>query len=93
MQAPQVGESLNLFLMGLPAGGKRHPEGIAASVVFNPQLRVLTNEQELDWEGCLSVPGMRGLVPRFLKLELTGLDRDGRAFEMVLEGFPARVVP
>lgn len=90
--APQVGEGLSLFLMGLPEGSARHPEGIALTVVFNPKVKFIGSEKELDWEGCLSVPGLRGQVPRFLKLELSGLDQNGKAFDRIYEGFPARVV-
>jgi peptide deformylase len=90
--APQVGEGLSLFLMGLEAGSPRHKDGIPFTVVFNPKVKFLGDEKELDWEGCLSVPGLRGQVPRFLKLELSGLDEKARPFTRVYEGFPARVV-
>lgn len=90
--APQVGEGLSLFLMGLPAGNPRHEEGIDFTVVFNPKVRFLGEEKALDWEGCLSVPGLRGEVSRYLKLELSGLDEKGRKFTRRYEGFPARVV-
>lgn len=90
--APQVGEGLSLFLMGLPEGSARHPQGIELTVVFNPKVKFLGSAQELDWEGCLSVPGLRGQVPRFLKLELSGLDQHGKAFSRIYEGFPARVI-
>ncbi|MEK7858101.1 MAG: peptide deformylase [Elusimicrobiota bacterium] len=90
--APQVAEGLSLFLMGLPAGGSRHPDGIEPTVVFNPTVRFLGTEKLLDYEGCLSVPGLRGEVPRFAALELSGLDRQGRAFTKEFTGFPARVV-
>lgn len=90
--ANQVGEDLSVFLMGLQEGGKRHPEGIPLTAVFNPEVRFIGSETETDWEGCLSVPGMRGMVERRLKLELSGLGADGKPFKRVLEGFPARVV-
>jgi peptide deformylase len=90
--APQVGESLRLFLMGLNAGSPRHPDGIELSVVFNPVVTFLDEETELDWEGCLSAPGLRGQVLRHKKLELSGLDAKGQPFTRVYEGFPARVV-
>lgn len=90
--ANQVGEGLSLFLMGLASGGKRHPDGIPLTAVFNPEVRFIGSETETDWEGCLSVPGMRGMVERRLKLELSGLGLDGKPFKRVLEGFPARVV-
>jgi peptide deformylase len=88
----QVGEDLSVFVMGLPKGAKRHPDGIAPTVVFNPQVRPIGGETEEDWEGCLSVPDLRGRVVRHKKLELSGLGLDGRPFKRVYEGFPARVV-
>jgi len=90
--ANQVGEEVSLFLMGLTEGSKRHEEGIPLTVVFNPEVRFIGKETDLDHEGCLSVPGMRGQVERFLKLELSGLDHKGKAFTKLYEKFPARVV-
>ncbi len=90
--ANQVGEGLALFLMGLAPDSPRHPAGIELTVVFNPSVRLIGAETETDWEGCLSVPGLRGQVERHRRLELSGLDRHGRAFARVYEGFPARVV-
>jgi peptide deformylase len=90
--ANQVGQGLSLFLMGLPEGSTRHPEGIVMTVVFNPVARFLSEEIDLDWEGCLSVPGLRGQVPRYRKLELSGLDQHAQPFTRIYEGFPARVV-
>lgn len=90
--ANQVGEGLSLFLMGLAQGGARHPQGIETTVVFNPEVRLIGDEKESDWEGCLSLPGLRGRVERHGKLELSGLDRAGKPFKRLYEGFPARVV-
>jgi peptide deformylase len=88
----QVGEDLSVFVMGLPKGTKRHPEGIALTVVFNPVIKPIGDEFEEDWEGCLSVPELRGMVRRHKKLELSGLGLDGKPFKKIYEGFPARVV-
>lgn len=88
----QVGEDLAVFVMGLPKGTKRHPDGIELTVVFNPEIRPIGDETEEDWEGCLSVPDLRGPVVRRKKLELSGLGLDGKAFKKIYEGFPARVV-
>jgi peptide deformylase len=88
----QCQEDLAVFVMGLPKGTKRHPDGIELTVVFNPVIKPIGGEIEEDWEGCLSIPDLRGLVPRHKKLELTGLGLDGKAFKKVYEGFPARVV-
>ncbi len=88
----QVGEDLSVFVMGLPKGVKRHPEGIELTVVFNPEIRFIGSAMEEDWEGCLSVPDLRGMVKRHAKLELSGLGLDGKPFKKIYEGFPARVV-
>jgi len=89
----QVGEDLSVFVMGLPKGTKRHPDGIELTVVFNPAIKFFEAEGfEEDWEGCLSVPDLRGKVRRHRKLELSGHGLDGKAFKRVYEGFPARVV-
>lgn len=90
--ANQVGQGLSLFLMGLAEGSARHKEGIPLTVVFNPRIVCAGKPSELDIEGCLSVPGLRGEVPRYARLELSGLDHAGRAFTRAYEGFPARVV-
>lgn len=90
--ANQVGQGLSLFLMGLEKGGPRHKEGIPLTVVFNPKVRYAGEPSELDWEGCLSVPGLRGRVPRYKRLELSGLDHRGKAFKRAYQDFPARVV-
>ena len=89
----QVGEDLSLFLMGLPKGTKRHPAGIELTVVFNPVLKSFEADGfEEDWEGCLSIPKLRGIVRRHKKLELSGHGFDGKPFKRVYEGFPARVI-
>lgn len=88
----QVGEDLSVFVMGLPKGTKRHPDGIELTVVFNPVIKPIGEEREEDWEGCLSVPDLRGLVSRHKKLELSGHGLDGKPFKKIYEGFPARVV-
>jgi peptide deformylase len=88
----QVGEDLSVFVMGLPKGTKRHPDGIELTVVFNPVIKPIGDEFEEDWEGCLSVPELRGMVRRHAKLELSGLGLDGKPFKKIYEGFPARVV-
>lgn len=88
----QCGEDLAVFVMGLPKGTKRHPEGIELTVVFNPELRLIGSATEEDWEGCLSLPDLRGQVKRHAKVELSGLGLDGKPFKKTYEGFPARVV-
>ena len=89
----QVGEDLSVFVMGLPKGTKRHPDGIALTIVFNPMIKFFEAEGfEDDWEGCLSVPELRGMVRRYKKIELSGHGLDGKPFKKIYEGFPARVV-
>jgi peptide deformylase len=88
----QVGQGLSIFLMGLEKGGPRCEEGIPLTVVCNPSVRYEGEPSVFDWEGCLSVPGLRASVPRHEKLELSGLDHKGKPFTRVYEGFPARVV-
>jgi len=62
------------------------------TAIVNPAIEPLTSEQELGWEGCLSVPGLRGAVPRFVKIRYRGLDLFGKPIDRVAEGFHARVV-
>jgi peptide deformylase len=93
LAAPQIGVPLRLVIFGVTAN-PRYPdiEPVPDTVLINPVLTPLSSEEEEGWEGCLSVPGMRGWVPRFRKLKYSGLDEDGRRFEREVEGFHARVV-
>ena len=90
--ANQVGQGLSIFLMGLDKGSPRHKDGIPLTVVCNPKVRYAGKPTEVDWEGCLSVPGLRGQVPRYGRLELSGLDHKGQPFKRAFEDFPARVI-
>jgi len=90
--ANQVAQNLAIFVMGLEPGGPRHKAGIPLTVVVNPEVKYAGKPSELDWEGCLSVPGLRGQVPRYRRLQLSGLDHRGQPFKRAYEGFPARVV-
>jgi len=65
---------------------------MAMSVLINPVITPLDDDSELGWEGCLSVPGLRGAVPRWTKIRYTGIDRDGAPIDRLAEGFHARVV-
>jgi peptide deformylase len=75
-------------------GNERYPEALPVpyTELINPVLTPLTQQIEEDWEGCLSVPGLRGLVPRFAHLHYTGLAPDGQVIDRTVEGFHARVV-
>ena len=93
LAAPQVGVGQRLVIFGVEAN-PRYPdaEPVPFTVLVNPKLVILTREIEEDWEGCLSVPGMRGIVPRYRKLRYSGFDIEGNPFEREAEGFHARVV-
>jgi len=93
LAAPQVGVSRRVVIFGVDAN-PRYPdaEPVPFTVLVNPKLVMLTREVEEDWEGCLSVPGMRGVVPRYTKLRYTGFDENGDPIDRVAEGFHARVV-
>jgi peptide deformylase len=93
LAAPQIGVPLRLVIFG-GAPSSRYPEAEAVpwTVLINPVLTALDAEQEEGWEGCLSVPGMRGLVPRFTRLRYTGFDPVGAPIDRTVSGFHARVV-
>ena len=93
LAAPQIGVSQRVVIFGVEAN-PRYPdaEPVPFTVLVNPKIVILTREVEEDWEGCLSVPGMRGVVPRYTKLRYSGFDEDGNPIERVAEGFHARVV-
>ena len=93
LAAPQIGVLLRVVIFGVTAN-PRYPgvEEVADTVLINPELKALSDEREEGWEGCLSVPGMRGWVPRWHKLHYKGRDEKGMPFERTVEGFHARVV-
>ena len=91
--APQIGVSLRVVIFGVGAN-PRYPdaEEVPYTVLINPELTPLGDEMEEGWEGCLSVPGMRGVVPRYSHLRYTGFDQYGNAIDRTVSGFHARVV-
>jgi peptide deformylase len=93
LAAPQIGVSQRVVIFGVDHN-PRYPdaEPVPFTVLVNPKLVMLTREVEEDWEGCLSVPGMRGVVPRYTKLRYSGFDIEGNPIERVADGFHARVV-
>jgi peptide deformylase len=93
LAAPQIGVGQRVVIFGVDHN-PRYPdaEPVPFTVLVNPKIVMLTRDVESDWEGCLSVPGMRGLVPRYTRLRYTGTDEDGNPIERVAEGFHARVV-
>ena len=91
--APQIGVSLQVVIFGVNHN-PRYPdaEQVPYTVLINPTLTPVGDEIEEGWEGCLSVPGMRGLVPRYERLHYTGFDQFGNAIDRLVSGFHARVV-
>jgi len=93
LAAPQIGVGLQVVIFGLEYNA-RYPdaEPVPRTVLINPQLTPLDDEMEDGWEGCLSVPGMRGLVPRYSKLRYQGVDARRTPMDRTVSGFHARVV-
>lgn len=95
LAAPQVHVPLRVVLFRVPAErltGREHDTAMDLSVLINPVITPLTDEREPGWEGCLSVPGLRGAVPRWTRIHYTGLDQDGGPIDRIAEGFHARVI-
>lgn len=93
LAAPQIGVPLRVAIFGV----KRNPrypdaEEVPDTVLINPIVTPLGEEMEEGWEGCLSVPGLRGVVPRFRRLRYQGFDESGSPIDRIVEGFHARVV-
>jgi len=93
LAAPQIGVLLRVVIFGVHAN-PRYPdvEEVPDTVLINPVITPLANDMEEGWEGCLSVPGMRGWVPRYTKLKYSGYDEKGKRFVREVSGFHARVV-
>jgi peptide deformylase len=94
LAAPQIGEDLQLVIFGTDAPNPRYPEAppVPRTILLNPVVTPLGDEEEEDWEGCLSVPGLRAMVPRWRRIRYSGFDENGRPIEREVEGFHARVV-
>jgi peptide deformylase len=93
LAAPQIGVNLQLVLFGFKKS-ERYPDAppVPETILINPVLTPLSDDMEDGWEGCLSIPGMRGVVPRFTKLRYSGFDQWGNKIEREVEDFHARVV-
>jgi peptide deformylase len=93
LAAPQIGVLLRVVVFSVEHN-PRYPdaETVPRTILINPQIEVLGDAQESGWEGCLSVPGMRGLVSRPSHIRYSGYDAHGKRFEREVEGFHARVV-
>lgn len=94
LAAPQIGESLQVVVFGSGQFNPRYPNQppVPRTVLINPVITPLGAAEELDWEGCLSVPGLRGKVPRWKRVRYSGFDALGLAIEREVDGFHARVV-
>ncbi len=93
LAAPQIDVSLRVVIFGVDKN-PRYPdaEPVPTTILINPEIEILGDETDEMWEGCLSVPGMRGLVERYTHLRYAGYDRQGERFEREAHGFHARVV-
>ncbi|PQA78305.1 peptide deformylase [Rhodoferax sp. TS-BS-61-7] len=94
LAAPQIGVDLQLVIFGSNDRNPRYPDRpiVPPTVLCNPVITPLGEAEESDWEGCLSVPGLRGLVPRWSHIRYTGFDQYGDAIDRTVDGFHARVV-
>jgi peptide deformylase len=94
LAAPQIGVDLQLVIFGFSDRNQRYPDAppVPETVLINPTITPLDAVEEDGWEGCLSVPGLRGVVPRWARIHYSGRDPYGRPIERDAEGFHARVV-
>ncbi|PKO56346.1 MAG: peptide deformylase [Betaproteobacteria bacterium HGW-Betaproteobacteria-21] len=93
LAAPQIGVGLQVVIFGFEHS-ERYPDApeVPRTILLNPVITPLSEEQEEDWEGCLSVPGLRGVVPRYRRIRYQGVDPEGKPIDRSVEGFHARVV-
>lgn len=93
LAAPQIGVDLSVVIFGF-GRSQRYPDAppVPETVLINPIITPLADEEENGWEGCLSVPGLRGVVPRFARIRYQGFDQFGQTIDREAEGFHARVV-
>ncbi|MEW6749576.1 MAG: peptide deformylase [Candidatus Latescibacterota bacterium] len=92
LAAPQVFRPLRLIVLGDPAADPEDPGAIPLQVLLNPRVLRLSTQTEQAWEGCLSIPGLRGVVPRPCQVQVEGLDREGRQLQVQAAGMHARVL-
>jgi peptide deformylase len=94
LAAPQIGVDLRVVIFGSGKPNPRYPDApiVPPTVLINPQLTPLSNAMENGWEGCLSLPGLRGLVPRYTHLRYTGIGEFGEPIDRTVDGFHTRVV-
>ncbi|MES2091909.1 MAG: peptide deformylase [Pseudomonadota bacterium] len=94
LAAPQIGVDLQLVIFGTDEVNPRYPDApvVPRTVLLNPVITPTSQDEEDGWEGCLSVPGLRGMVPRFSHIRYTGFDQYGDLIDRTADGFHARVV-
>ena len=94
LAAPQIGVNLQLVIFGSNQTNPRYPDRplVPKTVLINPVITPIGADEEQDWEGCLSVPGLRGMVPRWAHIRYTGFDETGNIIDRTVDGFHARVV-
>ena len=94
LAAPQIGVDLQLVIFGTDDVNPRYPDAppVPRTVLINPVITPLGDDEQQDWEGCLSVPGLRAVVPRWSHIRYTGFDQFGDAIDRTVDGFHARVV-
>jgi len=94
LAAPQIGVNLQVVIFGSKSLNPRYPDRpqVPPTVLINPVITPLDSAEEEDWEGCLSVPGLRGVVPRWSHIRYTGFDEMGQPIDRTVDGFHARVV-
>src|SRR5215208_681210 len=94
LAAPQIGVDLQLVIFGTDSVNPRYPDAplVPRTVLLNPVITPIGGDEEEGWEGCLSVPGLRGLVPRWSRIRYTGFDQYGDPIDRTVDGFHARVV-
>ena len=93
LAAPQIAVSLRVVIFGI-SDNPRYPdvESVPETVLINPEIAIIGSNRESEWEGCLSIPHMRGLVPRYTSIRYRGYDEKGQLIEREAHGFHARVV-
>ena len=94
LAAPQIAVDLQLVIFGTDTPNPRYPDAplVPRTVLLNPVITPIGNDEEDGWEGCLSVPGLRGVVPRWSRIRYQGFDQYGDAIDRTVDGFHARVV-
>ncbi|MBA2412467.1 MAG: peptide deformylase [Burkholderiaceae bacterium] len=97
LAAPQIGVPLRIVIFGYSDPDMRNPrypdaDPVPQTILVNPLIDALSEEEVEGWEGCLSVPGLRGVVPRYAKIRYRGVDLQGRPIDRTVDGFHARVV-